>query len=294
MDLFWFKKLVGMFLHPLPVLIGAALIGLILYFFGRGEPRAKKRDEKGWSRDSMDGTEKRRRRRRKWGIAGITVTWISLILLYLLGLGPVSKMFVRPLEEKYAIFDPESPDIVANPPEFIVVLGGSYNRTTGYPITSRMGKSSTARLIEGLRIHRALEGSRLVFTGGDQVEGEDQRSTSADGMAEMARMMGLDDSAFLVERDSRDTKDHPIKIQPLIGDDRRVIVVTSAVHLPRAMALFENAGYTPIPAPAGVTPSSPSWEFGDLLPSAGSYTRLDSAIHEYAGLAWAKIRGQIE
>ncbi len=295
MDLFALKKFVSLFLHPLPVLIGMAVLGLGLYFFGRLEPKPRRRSrDAGWSRDNMDDVEKRRRRRRRWAMAGITATWTSLVLMYLLGLGPVSKMLIRPLEEKFPIFDAQAESVAAHPPKFVVVLGGEYRRANGYPLSSRLGTESTARVLEAVRVQGLLPDSTLIVTAGDRVEGEDKRETAADGMAELARMMGVGERQLLLERDSRDTAEHPLKIQPLIGDVRRVVVVTSAMHMPRAMALFEKQGYDALAAPAGVVPASPGWEFGDFIPSAGSYLRLDAAVHEYLGIAWAKMRGKID
>jgi uncharacterized SAM-binding protein YcdF (DUF218 family) len=293
MDLFWLKKFVSLFLHPLPLLIGAILLGLVLYFYGRGVPRPK-RGQPGWSRDSMDEREKRRRRRRRWGVFGITLTWISLLMMYLLGLGPVSKMIITPLEGKYAILDKEKLSADGDAPKFIVVLGGGYARANGYPITSRLSQGTTLRVAEAVRVHQLLPESKLIFTGGDQVAGEDKRSTVADGMAEFARMMGVSNANILLERDSRDTSEHPVKILPLIGEERRVILVTSAMHMPRSMALFEKQGFIPIAAPAGVTPSGPGPTLADFIPGAGSYTRIDAAVHEYLGLLWAKMRGKID
>ena len=293
MDLFWLKKFVSLFLHPVPLLIGATVFGLVLYFWGRGQPRPRK-GEAGWNRDSMDDREKRRRRRRRWGIFGITLTWSSLLTMYLLGLGPVSKAIIEPLEGKYAILDPDKLTADGDPPKYIVVLGGGYQRATGYPITSRLSRGTFVRVAEAVRVHQLLPESKLVFTGGDQVAGEDKRSTVADGMAEFARMMGVSNANILLERDARDTSEHPVKILPLIGEERDVIVVTSAMHMPRSMALFKKQGFSPVAAPAGVTPSGSKLTFGDFIPGAGSYLRVDAAVHEYLGLLWAKMRGKID
>lgn len=294
MDLFALKKFVSMFMHPLPILIGAVIVGLALYFYGRGEPGSSGKSP-GWTRDSMDSKEKSRRRRVRLGRFGISVVWLALLALYLLGLGPVSKLVVRPLQESYPIFDPATAELPVGSNVFVVVLSGGYIRAPGYPITSRLGQDTMTRLSEGVRIYREISGARLIVSGGDGVEGEDQRSTVADSMAEMAKLMGVPDGDVLTERDSRDTKDHPVKILPLVGDERRIILVTSAMHMRRAMALFEKQGYQPIAAPAGVVPSdSNGFRLGDYIPSARSYLRADDAVHEYLGLLWAKMRGQID
>ncbi len=295
MDLFFIKKLVSVFLHPMPILIGTQVIGIGLYLFGKTVPKGAAGNDAGWTRDSMDSREKIRRRRVRRGRFGLAMTLLSLAALYLLGLGPISKMIADPLEDAYPILDPATADFAEGEQVYIVVLGAGYARAPGYPISSRLGMDSSLRFIEGVRIYRALPGSKLVVTGGDHVEGEDQRLTAADGMVEMGQLMEIPEADILSERDSRDTKDHPIKIMPLVGEQRRIIVVTSAMHMRRSMALFKKQGYDPIAAPAGVLPSNSRWfDLSNLLPSAGNYQRIDAAVHEYLGLLWASMRGQID
>ena len=295
MDLFFIKKFVSMFLHPLPILIGAQVIGLGLYFFGKIVPKGAAGSDAGWTRDSMDAREKIRRRRVRRGRFGLAMTLLSLVALYLLGLGPISKMIADPLEGAYPVFDPATVDFADDSPVYIVVLGAGYARAPGYPVSSRLKTDSMQRFVEAVRIYRAIPGSKLIVTGGDQVEGEDQRLTSADGMVELSKLMDIAEDDVLSERDSRDTKDHPIKIMPLIGDQRKVIVVTSAMHMRRSMALFKKQGYQPLAAPAGLLPTTSQWyQMSNFLPSAGSYQRVDAAVHEYLGLLWAGMRGQID
>jgi len=295
MDLFFIKKFVSVFLHPMPILIGAQVIGLGFYLFGKVVPKGASGSEAGWTRDSMDSREKIRRRRVRRGRFGLTVALLSLAALYLLGLGPISKMIADPLVEAYPVFDPATADFADGEQVYIVVLGAGYARAPGYPISSRLATDSAQRFLEGVRIYREMPGSKLVVTGGDHVEGEDKRLTAADGMVEMSRLMGIAEEDILSERDSRDTKDHPLKIMPLIGDQRKVIVVTSAMHMRRSMALFKKQGYQPLPAPVGLLPSNSRWfTLSNLMPSAGNYRRIDAAVHEYLGLLWASMRGQID
>ncbi len=66
------------------------------------------------------------------------------------------------------------------------------------------------------------------------------------------------------------------------------ILVTSAYHMPRAMALFTAQHMHPIPAPTqfiGLTQLS----IKTVIPNASSLFLSDLAIHEYLGLWWAKI-----
>ncbi len=83
-------------------------------------------------------------------------------------------------------------------------------------------------------------------------------------------------------------------VQRITKEDRFVLV-TSAGHMPRSMALFRKLGMAPIPAPAeylvreregGVRP-------GMFFPEADNLVMAEKAFHEYMGLVWAWISGQI-
>jgi uncharacterized SAM-binding protein YcdF (DUF218 family) len=82
-------------------------------------------------------------------------------------------------------------------------------------------------------------------------------------------------------------------VRRLVGDDRFVLV-TSASHMLRSVALFRKQGMEPIPAPTdhwvkrsdGMSPYR-------FFPGAENLLKTEMAVHEYLGLAWAKIRGQI-
>ncbi|MEE9555831.1 MAG: ElyC/SanA/YdcF family protein, partial [Candidatus Adiutricales bacterium] len=90
------------------------------------------------------------------------------------------------------------------------------------------------------------------------------------------------------------TKDQARIIKKIVGSER-VILVTSASHMPRSMALFEKQGMRPIPAPTNflAVKRSEKRKLKDFLPTAGAAFKTERAFHEYLGLAWAKIRGQI-
>jgi len=113
-------------------------------------------------------------------------------------------------------------------------------------------------------------------------------------MADIAMEWGVDRKEIFVEKKAADTKDHVIYVKEIVRDDP-FILVTSASHMQRAMALFKKHGMEPIPAPTdylvkdregGLTP-------GVFFPGAGSLEKAERAIYEYLGLIWAWLRGQI-
>ncbi len=68
-------------------------------------------------------------------------------------------------------------------------------------------------------------------------------------MAGVANVMGIGGNRLVLEELSKDTKDQARLIHKIVGDER-FILITSASHMPRSMALFQKLGMKPIPAPA--------------------------------------------
>ena len=219
---------------------------------------------------------------------GKVLLTISTFLLGFLSYGAVSDMLVRPLEEKYP---PLSSFESVEGLKWIVVLAGGSSVDPGLPLSSYLSEASLIRLSEGVFLHNRLPRSKLIVTGGSGFEGT---TPVAEVMADIAMEWGVDRKEIFVEKKAADTKDHVIYVKEIVRDDP-FILVTSASHMQRAMALFKKNGMEPIPAPTdylvkdregGLTP-------GVFFPGAGSLEKAERAIHEYLGLIWAWLRGQI-
>ena len=79
-----------------------------------------------------------------------------------------------------------------------------------------------------------------------------------------------------------------------INNENHFFLVTSAYHMPRSIALFKKHEMNPIPAPTGhhiknkhgLSPYA-------FFPGAGDLKNSEKAVHEYLGILWAKLRGQL-
>jgi len=112
-------------------------------------------------------------------------------------------------------------------------------------------------------------------------------------MAKMAMALGSNKKELVLESESKDTKDQAALIKKIIGNDR-FILVTSASHMARSMALFQSKGMNPIPAPIGYRVKkrekiSPAMFF----PSSKGIDKMEQVVYEYIGTVWARLRGQI-
>ncbi len=202
----------------------------------------------------------------------------TLVLFYLLSIMPVSNLLLRTLENKY-------PPLLIPPNDikYVVVLGGgAINRDTLLPSTSRLSSSSTARLLEGIRLFDQLEEAVLITSGGNSKAHPIEGFTCFQ-MKELAVLMGVEEEKVMLLCDARDTYEEAKNIQETLGD-KSFLLVTSALHLPRAMFFFNKIGLNPIPAPADFKGQSKyNYSYSPFVPSAGHFSDSSSAIKEFIG-----------
>jgi uncharacterized SAM-binding protein YcdF (DUF218 family) len=255
--MFLFKKLIAPFLMPVPFCLALVLSGLLLLWFTR------------------------RQRAGKW------LATAGAVALLLLGYGSVSGRLLATLERQHGpVVDASA---AAGRVRWVVVLGGGSSSDAGLPAVMRLSEGSLARLVEGIRLQRQLPGSRLLLSGG----GVFGSAPDAETMRALSVELGVDPAALDLDNVSLDTETQAEVVRGRLGAEE-FYLVTSASHMPRALALFRKAGTNPLPAPThfltqkdrGVSPS-------DLFPSAGGLRRAEAVTYEYLGLAWAKVRGRI-
>jgi len=257
--MFMLKKWISPFLYPLSFSLIITLAGLFLLLFSKRQRLGK------------------------------ALVFIGLLFLFLFSTGPVADMLVAPLESMYPAFSADTRDGGAI--EFIVVLGGGHVSDPRWPVTSQIGEAALGRVVEGIRIHRALPSTKLLFSGWG---GYDPVPT-AEVAARVAMILGVAADSIVTVSQPRDTAEEARFIKEIVAD-RPFVLVTSASHMPRAMALFRKQGLQPIPAPAQPqTLESPGAKLspGLFFPSPGNLDKSGRAVHEYLGIAWAKLRGLI-
>jgi uncharacterized SAM-binding protein YcdF (DUF218 family) len=172
----------------------------------------------------------------------------------------------------------------------VVVLGGGHFVDSRLPTGSRLPGASLSRLIEGIHLHRELRGSKLLLSAGSITA----PVPGAEVMSNVAQALGVDKKDLVLETESKTTEDQARLIKSIVGDEK-FILVTSASHMPRSMKLFRAQGMDPIPAPTEhLTNLDGSGSLANgLYPRAPGLTRTERALHEYAGMLWAWVRGRV-
>ena len=202
-------------------------------------------------------------------------------------LPPLPEAGIRYLEAPWSIYKPAAGADV----RWVVVLGGGVTVDPGLPPTAQLTRSSLIRLVEGIRILGLHPQARLLLSGGTPFGAP--RSEAA-VMADAARQLGVSADRIVLEESSWDTEGQAAGVRPIVGRDP-FVVVTTASHLRRAMALFEAQGLSPIPAPAEPHIKQGTCAIPDLrwlYPSAENLQVSTVVVYEFLGMAWARLRGK--
>jgi len=252
--LFWLKKTGELFLLPLPMGLFLIIIGLLIY-------RARR--------------------------ISIVCRLIGFLIILVFSLWPTANFLINPLQSQYSPLL-NIPTTVSK----VVVLGGGVSGGKNYPPNIRLASASLSRLIEGIRVFKVLQttnpNTQLILSGGRVF----QSPAVAGKMGNTAEILGVDRKNIVLEDGSTDTHQEAVFLRKTLGENP-FILVTSAYHMPRAMALFKALHMHPIAAPTqfiGTHTMLSSW----FIPDAGALTSCDTAIHEYLGIWWARLRGYIE
>lgn len=208
-------------------------------------------------------------------------------LLYLLSILPVSDALIRPLESDF----PPLKDTSLNPLDPIVVLTGGATDLSWLGLRPVPSETSLARLIYGVTLYRQMPGAILIVSGGSGNPGAPEIS-EAGAMKDVAISLGVPGRDILVEQNSRNTLENVRALKRVIGG-KRIILITSAFHMKRAVAMFSRVGINVIPAPTDYMSEQKGISFYGLIPKAGNLENSSIAIYEYLCLLWYGVRGGI-
>jgi uncharacterized SAM-binding protein YcdF (DUF218 family) len=162
----------------------------------------------------------------------------------------------------------------------IVVLGGGVRAGPTRDRPDEPTKGTLERLAHAVEVARAT-GLPMLLSGGTALGGTPEAATMQHALRRY-----FDSPAQWLEVRSRTTGENAHYSAELLREAgiRRVVLVTSALHMRRSVAQFEAAGLAVVPAPAGGTATQYGGWVDWLLPSIGSLERSCQAIHELVGV----------
>jgi uncharacterized SAM-binding protein YcdF (DUF218 family) len=254
---FILSKILGFFALPSNLLIGIGLVGLILLCT-------------------------RFTRLASW----LVVT--SLVLIALFGLSPLGNALILPLEQRFPAWDASR-----GPPDGIVVLGGVIAEDVSAARDAVALNEAAERITVAAELARRYPRARIVFSGGTNALIFDAGAEAAFAVRQL-EALGVAHERITAEEQSRNTIENAVFSRLLANPKpgERWLLVTSAYHMPRAMAVFRAAGFAVEAYPVDWRTRGPA----DVLRPFGSLgdglRETDAAAHEWIGLLAYRLAGK--
>ncbi len=226
-----------------------------------------------------------------WGMAliflargwkgAVHMLWLGLLLLGLLGFRAIPDGLLRALESRFSV--PAASTVEAH--QGVIVLGGAVGHPDSFLAHGQVPLGEAAeRMTVPVGLMRKHPHLQLVFSGG---EGRLLTTGTTESVLAQAfyEEQGLDMRRVTFEDGSRTTRENAQQVARLLGKAcaEPWLLVTSAWHMPRAVAEFEAVGcaVTPYPVDYRTGASTPWTEYS----MAFSLVRWQLALHEWLGIA---------
>jgi uncharacterized SAM-binding protein YcdF (DUF218 family) len=221
---------------------------------------------------------------RRWPRAARGATIAALLVLVISGNQWFSWMLAGSLELRHL---PAGPLPKA---QAIVVLSSDAEPAVPPAPEIALDSATANRLLYGAQLYRQGEAPAVILSGG-RVPWMKDLPPMSQSMAEVAELLGVPKSAIIQEPDSANTYENAVDVKAILKARHigRVLLVTSAMHMPRALALFKHQGIDAIAAPCDFTLRSGgrNWRgvLIGLIPDVGSLNTTSLALREFLGLA---------
>jgi uncharacterized SAM-binding protein YcdF (DUF218 family) len=211
------------------------------------------------------------------------ISAVALLALVIMSTVAGSQLFVLPLEARtHALATTNNTGAQA-----IVLLGGG--RLVDAPEYGGLdmpGHHSLARIQYAARLHRQT-GLPVLITGGSP-----GGALEAEAVI-MGRVLTEDFSvpvAWLETQSNTTAENAAMTAKMLLPlGKRRILLVTTAMHMPRAQAVFEQNGFDVVAAPT-LFLGRGSLKMANFIPAGEGVERSHAALHEWIGLLWYRIR----
>lgn len=219
-------------------------------------------------------------RKRHWPVA------LALAILYFSSIPLVGDRLIGGLESRY----PALAIAQVEPSDAIVVLGGIFGPPVGEGMLPNLTET-VERLEAGIVLKQAGKAPWLIFTGARLPWKGKRRSEGEDSKMQAVRR-GIPAAEILVTTEVGNTADEARVVAAMMRGRRwrRIILVTTGWHMPRAVQLFEKAGVKIIPFPVDFRrDTARPLTLLDFVPCAEGLHNTETAAREWYGRAFYAV-----
>jgi uncharacterized SAM-binding protein YcdF (DUF218 family) len=246
--------------QPFPILLLLVVLGTVILWWRRKETRIR-----------------------------LLLPVLPLVGLTLLCLPAVGYLARGSLEWGYPPFREGPSDAGA-----IVVLSGSIIPPDVIRVRTELGQDTLARCLHAAGLFR--RGLRLpIVVSGGKVDPEEPGPTLAAAMRDFLVESGIPSSCIWIEDRSRTTYENGLRTADMLRQRgiHKIVLVTDATHMRRAVGVFRKQGLAVIPAGCRYRATTFDCTFSDLLPGPSAAQACQEAFHEWLGILWYRWGGKM-
>jgi uncharacterized SAM-binding protein YcdF (DUF218 family) len=213
-------------------------------------------------------------KRRRSGVVCLT---IATVFFFLVSTAYLPRYLIADIEAQYRPLNDVHLKTLKGK-VVIHVLGGGYTYDDKLPPNQQLSMVSLGRLTEGIRLHNKIDESVLVCSG--------YKASGTEALAAVMRKTAID---LGVKPGSIDTLSHAhttqeeaLHLREKYAQIVNVIIVTDAIHMPRAYKFFREQGFSPLAAPTNyLTKTEETGLSIGFLPSVENMHLMDRVLREF-------------
>jgi uncharacterized SAM-binding protein YcdF (DUF218 family) len=194
------------------------------------------------------------------------VQYIGVVILLLASTTYVPRKLIMNIERQYMPLDTACLDTSAH--YYIVILGAGAGYDADLPGAMNLNSATLTRLAEGVRMFKASANATLVTSAAGDIGSP---VSQAQLVKDAAIGLGVPPHAIASLHTPNTTLEEALAFKEAFGTHQQIILVTSALHMPRAVAIFNDLGMSVLPAPTDYICLNDATEYqGVTLPGVKS------------------------
>jgi uncharacterized SAM-binding protein YcdF (DUF218 family) len=209
---------------------------------------------------------------------------IALILLIILSLPIVSRQLIKFLEQGYTLISPNNVDTA----DTVIVLSGMIRTIKQNNEIYYEFSDAVDRVFAGIELLKLNKAQKIILTRGKLPwslgipEGE--------FLAQFVKSQGINKNQVILTEVVQNTNDEAIAVSKILPKNSKIILVTSAFHMPRAKTVFENQNLKVIPYAVDFRLGEKKMDVLDFLPQANAFKDSSFYFREIIGRAYYSLR----
>jgi uncharacterized SAM-binding protein YcdF (DUF218 family) len=187
-----------------------------------------------------------------------------------------------------------TPDQAGGADAVVVLGGGAWTAMVGGETGGVLTSTSLMRALEGVRVFKLI-GARVLIVSGGVPRPTRQLHAESRQLRDAVVKAGVPAASVVEESQSTSTREQARLVGPILREQRihRFVLVTSPMHMRRALAVFRAAGFDPVASIAPVRSEQLLPPYS-LVPDGESWMLSDMAVYDYFALVYYWGRGWLK